>query len=280
MEVLHRAWSTEDRRSAGWKPLLHGGESIWLCNDRARRWRRRMRPTSPRLQRWMAMTSFATDASGRCSGIGHPNCRVLIFMGVSVPDAPKHQRHSMVLIPIDHKGVPVRRMLPVFNCLRRALWSRQKRPSMTMRVPRSNIIAGAGAWIRDCAGTARTGADSSLHAGHRCRRANAQAAMCEEQKLAGGVWQATRQAGWKSGCDCRSADADRTGSAVGAKDCVDDRSRRSQSCDERDFANQSWSRRRSPVRVIDAAIQSMVVPESAMTYPDGALCVCARAADC
>ena len=70
------------------------------------------------------MTSFATDASGgvRASVIKLPGAD---FYGVSVPDAPKHQRHSMVLIPIDHKGVQIERMLPVFGAPRRALWSRR-----------------------------------------------------------------------------------------------------------------------------------------------------------
>ena len=29
------------------------------------------------------------------TGIGHPDCKVLIFMGLTYPDASKHSRHSM-----------------------------------------------------------------------------------------------------------------------------------------------------------------------------------------
>src|SRR5690554_4063378 len=49
------------------------------------------------------------------TGIGHPNCKVGIFMDVTDPNAPRHQQHSMVLFPFDHPGVIVERMLPVFG---------------------------------------------------------------------------------------------------------------------------------------------------------------------
>ena len=49
------------------------------------------------------------------TGVGHPNCKVLIFMGLTDPDAPKYARHSMVLVPMDTPGVKVERMLSVFG---------------------------------------------------------------------------------------------------------------------------------------------------------------------
>ncbi len=51
------------------------------------------------------------------SGAGDPRCKVLIFMGVTDPDADRHHRHSMVLVPIDAPGVKILRMLPVFGHL-------------------------------------------------------------------------------------------------------------------------------------------------------------------
>ena len=51
------------------------------------------------------------------SGIGHPNCAFVIFMGVTYPDAPKYQRHSMVLVPMDAPGLKIERMVPVFGAL-------------------------------------------------------------------------------------------------------------------------------------------------------------------
>jgi acyl-CoA dehydrogenase len=49
------------------------------------------------------------------TGLGHPNCAFLIFMGVSNPEGPRHARHSMVLVPRDAPGVRVLRMLSVFG---------------------------------------------------------------------------------------------------------------------------------------------------------------------
>jgi alkylation response protein AidB-like acyl-CoA dehydrogenase len=51
------------------------------------------------------------------TGAGDPRCKFLIYMGVSLPDADRHQRHSMVLVPMDSKGIKILRMLPVFGHL-------------------------------------------------------------------------------------------------------------------------------------------------------------------
>lgn len=77
------------------------------------------------------------------TGLGHPNCRLLIFMGVTDPTADKHRRHSMVLVPIDAPGVEIVRMLPVFGGF--------DEPSghgevafRNVRVPAANLLLGAG----------------------------------------------------------------------------------------------------------------------------------------
>jgi alkylation response protein AidB-like acyl-CoA dehydrogenase len=49
------------------------------------------------------------------TGAGNPRCRFLIFMGVTDADAERHQRHSMVIVPIDTPGVKIIRMVPVFG---------------------------------------------------------------------------------------------------------------------------------------------------------------------
>jgi alkylation response protein AidB-like acyl-CoA dehydrogenase len=77
------------------------------------------------------------------TGLGHPNSRVAIFMGVSDPAAERHQRHSMVLVPLDTKGVTKKRMLPVFGDFdppygHGEVWFER------VRVPGSNLIAGLG----------------------------------------------------------------------------------------------------------------------------------------
>jgi acyl-CoA dehydrogenase len=49
------------------------------------------------------------------SGACDPRCKILIFMGLSNPDAPRHQQHSMILVPVDTPGVKIVRPLPVFG---------------------------------------------------------------------------------------------------------------------------------------------------------------------
>jgi acyl-CoA dehydrogenase len=49
------------------------------------------------------------------SGAAHPRCKVLIFLGRSNPDAPRHQQHTMVVVPIDAPGIRVVRPLTVFG---------------------------------------------------------------------------------------------------------------------------------------------------------------------
>src|SRR5262245_13447432 len=49
------------------------------------------------------------------SGAASPRCTFTILMGVSDPDADRHRRHSMIVIPFDTPGVTVERSLPVFD---------------------------------------------------------------------------------------------------------------------------------------------------------------------
>jgi len=51
------------------------------------------------------------------TGAMHPNCRLAIVMGVTdeSPEAPRHRRHSMVLVPLDTAGVRVVRNVPIMH---------------------------------------------------------------------------------------------------------------------------------------------------------------------
>ena len=49
------------------------------------------------------------------SGAASSRCSFAILMGVSDPDADRHRRHSMVIVPFDTSGVSVVRSLPVFG---------------------------------------------------------------------------------------------------------------------------------------------------------------------
>ena len=77
------------------------------------------------------------------TGVGHPNCKVGIFMGLTNPDAPRHQQHSMVLFPFDAPGVKIERMLPVFGFYDEP-YGHGEVSFDNVRVPLSNMIAGPG----------------------------------------------------------------------------------------------------------------------------------------
>jgi acyl-CoA dehydrogenase len=77
------------------------------------------------------------------SGAGDPRCKIAIFMGLSNPDAPAHQRQSMILVPMDTKGVTIKRMLTVFG-YDDAPHGHAEIMFENVRVPASNMLLGEG----------------------------------------------------------------------------------------------------------------------------------------
>ncbi|MGD0051281.1 MAG: acyl-CoA dehydrogenase family protein [Vulcanimicrobiaceae bacterium] len=77
------------------------------------------------------------------SGAGHPHCKVLIFLGRSNPDAPRHQQHTMVIVPIDTPGVKIVRTLPVFG-YDDAPHGHAEVVFENVRVPIENVLLGEG----------------------------------------------------------------------------------------------------------------------------------------
>jgi acyl-CoA dehydrogenase len=77
------------------------------------------------------------------SGVGHPRCRLLIFMGITNRAAAKHQRHSMVLVPIETPGVKIERMLSVFGSYD-SPFGHGEVSFTNVRLPQDHIIAGPG----------------------------------------------------------------------------------------------------------------------------------------
>lgn len=77
------------------------------------------------------------------TGLGHPHCRFVIFMGLSDEHAEPHRRHSMVICPLDQAGVHVERMLPVFHDYDEP--SGHGELSFTnVRLPLDHVILGPG----------------------------------------------------------------------------------------------------------------------------------------
>ncbi|MEU4315557.1 acyl-CoA dehydrogenase family protein [Nocardia sp. NPDC024068] len=72
----------------------------------------------------------------------HRNCKVLIVMGKTDPDAPKHRQQSMMVVPIDAPGVRVVRNLPVFGYIDRE--GHAEIDFADVRVPASDVLKGEG----------------------------------------------------------------------------------------------------------------------------------------
>jgi acyl-CoA dehydrogenase len=77
------------------------------------------------------------------SGVGDDACQVMIFLGLSDPDAPKHRRHSMILVPRDAPGVTVLRPLTVFG-YDDAPHGHMEILFDNVRVPAENMLLGEG----------------------------------------------------------------------------------------------------------------------------------------
>lgn len=77
------------------------------------------------------------------SGFGNPKCKVMIFMGVTNPDNPKHQRQSQILVPTDAAGINLERMLTVYG-VDHAPGGHAHLTFKDVRVPKENLILGEG----------------------------------------------------------------------------------------------------------------------------------------
>jgi acyl-CoA dehydrogenase len=77
------------------------------------------------------------------SGAGDPRCRIAIFLGKSNPAAPRHQQHSMILVPMDTPGITIERMLGVFG-YDDAPHGHAEIRFENVRVPESNMLLGEG----------------------------------------------------------------------------------------------------------------------------------------
>jgi acyl-CoA dehydrogenase len=77
------------------------------------------------------------------SGAGDPRCKILIVMGKTNPDAPRHSQQSMILVPTDTAGVKIIRPLTVYG-YDDAPHGHMEVVFDNVRVPASNILLGEG----------------------------------------------------------------------------------------------------------------------------------------
>ena len=77
------------------------------------------------------------------SGVRNPACKLLILMGKSNPDAPRHQQFSTIIIPRDTPGVTIVRDLKLLGTLNPPGGEVEMRFD-NVRVPKENLILGEG----------------------------------------------------------------------------------------------------------------------------------------
>jgi len=77
------------------------------------------------------------------TGIGHPHCKLAIFMGLSHPDAEPHSRHGMALVPMDTPGVRIERMLSTYGTFDPP-HGHGEVVFDKVRVPKENLLLGPG----------------------------------------------------------------------------------------------------------------------------------------
>lgn len=141
MEVLHM-FGSDEQKDRWLKPLLAGDVRSAFCM------------TEPGVASSDATNMEATatiegdeivlnGTKWWSTGVGHPNCEVLIYMALTDPTAHRYAQHSMVLVPMDTPGVKVERMLTTMG-----FWDEpggHGEVSFTdVRVPTSAFIAGPG----------------------------------------------------------------------------------------------------------------------------------------
>jgi acyl-CoA dehydrogenase len=78
------------------------------------------------------------------TGAMRSECAVAIVMGVSDPDAERHARHSMILVPLDAPGVTVHRSTTVFGYDDGPHGGHAEITYDNVRVPASNLLGTQG----------------------------------------------------------------------------------------------------------------------------------------
>lgn len=113
MELLHM-FASKRQREDWLEPLLQGKiRSAFAMTE----------PDISSSDATNIQTSISKDGNGyKISGrkwfitnAAHPDCELLIVMGKTDPEGPRHRQQSMVLVPIGTPGVEIKRNIPILN---------------------------------------------------------------------------------------------------------------------------------------------------------------------
>lgn len=143
MEILHM-FATPEQRTKWLDPLLNG--TIRSCVGITEPGIASSDPTN--LQTTILRDGDDYIVNGRkwwTTGALHPNVRFCIVMGLSdpSPDADPHRRHSMIIVPMDARGVSVMRNLPLLN--HHSPEGHTETDFHNVRVPAANLLGEEGA---------------------------------------------------------------------------------------------------------------------------------------
>ena len=141
MEVLVR-YGTDEQKEKYLKPLLEGEiRSAFAMTEPAV-----ASSDATNMQATAVLDGDEYVINGEkwwTSGAGDPRCKILIFMCVTNPDNPKHQRHSMILVPMETEGVEIIKMMHVFG-YDDAPHGHAHMKFTNVRVPKENLLLGEG----------------------------------------------------------------------------------------------------------------------------------------
>jgi acyl-CoA dehydrogenase len=141
MEVLHR-YGTPAQQECWLRPLMRGEirsayamtEPDIACSD------------ATNVQTRIERQGHEYVINGRkwwISGVGDPRCKLLIVMGKTNPEAPRHTQQSQILVPIETPGIQIGRMLTNFG-YDDAPHGHFEVTFDNVRVPAENLVLGEG----------------------------------------------------------------------------------------------------------------------------------------
>ena len=142
MEVIDR-YGSEAQKEQWLKPLLNG--EIRSCFSMTEP--RVASSDATNIESPIVLDGDEYVINGRkwwSSGAMNKACKIIIFMGKTDPENPnRHKQQSMILVPMDTKGIEIIRPLSVFGYIDQPFGHAEINFD-NVRVPKDNIILGEG----------------------------------------------------------------------------------------------------------------------------------------
>ncbi len=142
MEVIDR-YGSEAQKEQWLKPLLNG--EIRSCFSMTEP--RVASSDATNIESPIVLDGDEYVINGRkwwSSGAMNEACKIIIFMGKTDPENPnRHKQQSMILVPMDTKGIDIIRPLSVFGYIDQPFGHAEINFD-NVRVPKDNIILGEG----------------------------------------------------------------------------------------------------------------------------------------